>query len=121
MPTTIIEFLEARIAEDEVIGKRIVDEPHHGHRGHLQNIVGVINRNCPDCMTIVAGKRWLAECAAKRAIIELHTCQCPDPDCKDCGACSGGHHADPTPFPCDTIKAVAAIHSDHPDFDQAWA
>ena len=32
--------------------------------------------------------------AAKREIIPDHTCQCPDPDCGDCGACSGDHHAE---------------------------
>jgi hypothetical protein len=69
--------------------------------------------------------RWhpahvLADIAAKRAIVEEHTCQCPDPDCGDCGACSGYHHADPTPAPCTTLRLLVQPYAERPDFDPQW-
>lgn len=63
--------------------------------------------------------RVLREVAAKRAIIEEHTCPCSD-DCDDCGACSGSHMADPTPAPCNTLKLLALPYADHPAYNPKW-
>jgi hypothetical protein len=62
----------------------------------------------------------LAVVASKREIIAEHTCQCPDPDCGDCGACSGDHHADPTPSPCRTLRLVCVPFADHPAYRESW-
>ena len=64
--------------------------------------------------------RVLAECEAKRRIVGLHVCACPDPTCGDCGECSGLHHADPTPAPCDTLRLLALPYADHEDYDEGW-
>lgn len=64
--------------------------------------------------------RVRSECEAKRRIIDEHTCHCPDPNCRDCGACSGDHHADPTPAPCATLRFLALPYADHPDYDEGW-
>lgn len=61
----------------------------------------------------------VAEIGAMQTIIELHTCPCLDP-CGDCGACSGEHHADPTPSPCPTICALALPYADHEEYREEW-
>ena len=64
--------------------------------------------------------RVLAEVDAKRRILNEHACPCPDPDCGDCGACSGDHHADPTPAPCTTVRLLALPFTGHPDYRPEW-
>lgn len=99
---TITEFLEARFDEDE----RFTYNPA------LMPVSG------PGLSDLV--KRARADIAAKRAIVAEHTCRCPDPDCGDCGACSGYHHADPTPAPCTTIRLLLQPFAEHADFDEGW-
>jgi len=63
--------------------------------------------------------RAIAEVEAKRKIVALHTCPCPD-DCGECGACSGAHMSDPVPAPCDTLKLLALPYAGHPDHREEW-
>jgi hypothetical protein len=62
----------------------------------------------------------LRDIAAKRAIVDLHICPCPD-DCGECGACSGAHHADPTYAPCPTLRHLAAAYADRDGYRPEWA
>ena len=64
--------------------------------------------------------RVLAEVDAKRRILDEHTCRCPDPDCQDCGACSGPHHADPAPAPCTTLRLLALPYAGQPGYRDEW-
>lgn len=88
---TITEFLEARIAEDEARAKYVSE---YGDTGGL-----------------FTPTRVLAECAAKRAIIAEHAPVDP------CDA----HDAMFSTITCDTIRALAAVYADHPDYQQEWA
>lgn len=54
--------------------------------------------------------RVLAECEAKRAIIAEHSPVDP------CDA----HDADYETTACDTLRHLAAVHSDHPDYQERW-
>lgn len=61
--------------------------------------------------------RVLAECEAKRQIVDLHH--------EYLGVCThcvqvGAEH-DRESWPCPTLRALAAVHADHPDYDRAWA
>ena len=66
---TITEFLLARIAEDEAVLERRGAFPHSTHG---TDEVGAYNPRCPDCLGLPGKARVLAECKAKRTIIELH-------------------------------------------------
>lgn len=108
---TITEFLEARIAEDEdAAGEPIFrGEPADfsvrdvlvGHSGGLE----------------INASRLRAECAAKRAILEVHPLRLylaiEGWDMWECQTCEG--------YPCDTLKALASAYKDHPDYRQEWA
>lgn len=86
---TLVEFLAARIAEDEAV-------------------------------------RWQpararAEYAAKRAIVEFHVRQDWLPEGRDeCSVC-GCADCHSVAWPCETLRILAAIHADHPDYDASWA
>lgn len=102
---SITEFLEARIASEESEAETAAAEFAHGGYG---------------CF---GPARVLAECGAKRMILAMHrrtmdvygdalgdTCT----TCADSGP-------DAQSFPCATVKALAAVYKDHPDYQQEWA
>ncbi len=116
---TLVEFLQQRIAEDEEAGRRDFE----GDESPGTWLAWV-----------------LAECAAKRRIIELHRCDTlivgknPGPDwvVPFCALCVERESENdswavvPAPalpdgdWPCDTLRALASVWSDHPDFDPVW-
>jgi hypothetical protein len=102
---TITEFLEARIAEDETEANVMLGSYARGGE--------------------VSKRRWirmLAECEAKRGIIEraieIH-------DMVE-GEWGGGHEVskegwqDDNPG-TDVVRVMAAVYKDHPDYQQEWA
>lgn len=116
---TITEFLLARIAEDEAAVEQLT---HVFHSAGTQMYVKE-----SWIMSPLRKERFLAECAAKRAIVELHS-PVKDDGWKSgaahgnlwCGSC-GSIDDSPEPFPCDTLKALAAVYASHPDYRQEWS
>ena len=109
--TTLADFLLARIAEDEAVARRIA-------------AVG-------SCEPAYHPARVLAECAAKRAIVEMHALMDGgDPDSfpyesedgrtvwPGCVICDGD--STPRRLGCDTVRHLAAPYADHPDYDPTW-
>ena len=100
---TLVEFLEARIAEDE----------RKAEAGGYHNGGGVFANDNYGCL-LVQPSRVLAECAAKRAIISDH--QQVDvpffwPVCVGCER----------QMPCATLRHLAAVYKDHPDYREEWS
>ena len=91
---TLAEFLNARLDEDE---------------RHADTVGAVAWR------TGYTAARVLREVAAKRAILYIHDA---DPKCAVCH--DGGWDWEPEDWPCPTIRALAAVYSDHPDYLQEW-
>lgn len=140
----IVEFLEARIADDEQLVEQIGDV---GASGGVA--LFALFAWAPDPWPIELNRsRLQGECAAKRAVLALH---CPasvttyayGPTIRTIGTdgrpyshSSGGHFEvvdacltcsnfgreddDIERFPCDTIRAIAAIYADHPDYQHEW-
>lgn len=103
---TIVEFLLARIADDEAT---------HPVYGYLLNV----EHHETGCMELAAvercdaqcdcdgPRRWLAECQAKRAMVEEF-----GPDLDSGGA--EGH------FTQRALSHLAAVYDTHPDYNEAW-
>ena len=67
--------------------------------------------------------RVLARCAADRRIVEFHRPMYPRdsrylPNCEGCWE-EGGEDGAPT-YPCHTVRWLAAVYADHPDYDEEW-
>jgi hypothetical protein len=135
---TITEFLEARIAEDEAAAE--LGGWHNGADTFANDNYGCL---------LVQPARVLAECAAKRAIIEAHrpaveivewfddaTGTGTAPVCPSCrpkdptdwnppmgmaGVRPDGFVPSYTLAPCPTLRSLAAVYADHPGYDPAWA
>ena len=97
----ITEFLEARIADDEARAGLIAD-----------------TSSTQNHMAQWDSARVLAECAAKRTILALHsglayTDEDPRFPIEPPTCLCKGH-------PCLTLRALATIYADHPDYLKEW-
>ncbi|NWL13337.1 hypothetical protein DM793_18895 [Paenarthrobacter nitroguajacolicus] len=124
---TITEFLEARIEEDEQAAKGAALMMGGGAWGNDGTCVASgedafwvdgLHVQSPELVSehIVRHNpaRVLAECAAKRAIIE----DWEDPNCD--GVWEGYDYG--CALTTDrAARALAAVYSDHPDYQQEWA
>ena len=140
---TLTEFLLARIAEDEAAilrgwdsdGRARVatmwtgDEPgyttvasDHGDGHWVAD--GRPVEDARRVRVLFDPARVLAECEAKRRIVEFHrpSSDAPGPEwlpyCEGCWQ-EGGEDGAPL-HPCRTIRFIAAIYADHPDYRADW-
>ena len=112
---TLTGFLLARIAEDEAAQAMSLDAWHRAD----------CERNTYDAGPCDCGipARVLAECEAKRRLVDEHqeTRRDPsyeyfaDPPCITCG------QVRPRKFPCLSLRALGAVYADHPDYNPAWS
>ena len=147
----ITGFLLARIAEDEQVARSAAEceeEPH----AHWQAVIeeGAGSAVVEDCGCVVARRPWdavvpgdeaehiarwdparvLAECEAKRRIMEAHPMG-PGADgswnytevvgCLTCVSCGVDGEAIIDAGPCPTLRALAAPYAEHPDFRPEWS
>lgn len=103
---SIVEFLEARIAEDEAAARAVVatvapdpwENPTKWGNFFPADIA---------FYDVQTPARVLAECAAKGAIIGRHAV-CDDVSYGDASTCP-------------EMTTLAAVYSDHSDYDKDWA
>jgi hypothetical protein len=153
---TLAAFLEARLAEDEELARAAasaygvgdtvqsvwaVDPPEEADLDVTDYEIKAVGGwpvttaarlSCNDADHIARHDpaRVLAECAAKRRIVELHplmdgTTYRGTPCCARCTA-NGEYPADDDytdeqNWPCPTLRALASVYADHPDFREEWA
>jgi len=122
---SIVEFLAARLQEDEDTARAAARAAENGYNTEppweFDNDEVVI----ADGRGIITGPwgieheiarhverfqpaRVLCEVASKRAILELGICLACDVELQPCD------HRE------DTLRALAAVYSDHPDYDETW-
>ncbi len=150
---TIVGFLMQRIAEDEAVARAAtqgdwyweppseesfpmsdeslmstVADDEGGYTSVLvgwgYDASGIEGRNEDRAhITRYQPARALAECAAKRRIVELHY-QDVVPgkfDLAEDHACDRGWGDVAYTEDCTTLRSLAAVYSDHPDYRQDWA
>ena len=126
---TITGFLLARIAEDEAAVK--------GNRSAHTQLCGYDQGELGSPCECDWPARTLATCAAIRRIVELHpidsslrgpvtdnkfyTCAC-GPDSWPWDPETRNDVPEPVGdfWPCQTLRALAAIYADHPDYRTEW-
>lgn len=131
--TDIVEFLEARIAEDNEAAKEATND---GHRWLVdEETISLWPADDDDRMyghitfprkaharhaSIHDPIRVLREVAAKRTILVEHADD--EGQCARCLDSDGITYlgAYTAPWPCPTLRALAAVYSDHPDYRPDW-
>lgn len=119
---TLAEFLSARIAEDEAVARSIDADPYGVFRKHGGTLLRWVALGLD--RTWLNGKdRVLRECEAKRQIANAHSVVVntynAGPVCISCWTENAGADG-PGVYPCGTLRTLAAIYSNHPDYDEGW-
>lgn len=138
-------FLKARLAEDEELARTADAEPipDDGFERGTHIVYGLqstgIGLDYQGFALVWDPARVLLEIAAKRAILAIHKMvtqvwtedigPTDDPYLTEAGEHgSGCAHCHDTGLgeiapdgPCVTLKALASVWADHPDFDPAWS
>lgn len=115
---TIVEFIEARLAEDEAVVRPIVDEIYGEYDGPADE--------CQAGYVTIGAGRVLREVEAKRAILARHADGTPewyDAEMRadDQAWCRWCTYDDRTvAYPCGDVLALASVYADHADFDATW-
>lgn len=76
-------------------------------------------RLAEDSDLAAGGAIWTTRTAALQAVLDEH-----QPESGICGTCRHfdfRYDYDPVRWPCPTVRAVASIWSDHPDYRAEWA
>jgi hypothetical protein len=101
---TLAEFVAARLADDRDTADGLAEQ-YAAMGSHIEGA----DRIRLHALLHHTAMRMLREVEAGRKILALHTlagrywCSCDEPQ------------------PCTTVRQLAAIWSDHPDYDPAWA
>lgn len=107
--TTLPEFLERRLAEDEAAARKAAEF----EGGDF--VMAALPMPIFEGLKPGFPARVLADVEAKRAIVEMHSPS--DSAAEACDTCAEWKQ----PWPCDTLRALALPYVDHPEFDEAWA
>jgi hypothetical protein len=126
---SIIEFLEARIGEDEALAIAVIAK-YDPDDWENSTATGNFWPEEVAFWDSATPYRTLAECEVKRSIVAMHGPVKDEgwvswaPRRADghlwCGMC-GSVDDSPEPYPCGTLKALSALYKDHPDYQQEWA
>ena len=105
---TLTEFLAARLGEKEQYAKDLLTNPA------LRDISGMLGLSDQMLREVEAGRKILAEHAPGYPVTY------PEPSGQPtCGKChAGGWDWDPEEWPCTTVRTLAAVWCDHPDYDE---
>ncbi|WP_435173276.1 DUF6221 family protein [Actinacidiphila sp. bgisy145] len=136
MSADLTTFLRERVAEDEQIARdaatafgdtwTVVDD---AIRGSLEFTDVVAEPGSPaEYIAHYDAARALREVKAKRALMAMHRpIRAKDilgsgwtDDSLACEQETGPDDIAPTPFPCQTLQALAAVYADHSDYRDEW-
>lgn len=124
-PTTITEFLLARIAEDEAVARAALPVPDlespRWLPANLKRRFGFISGYEVDHMARHDPARILAECAAKLAIIEhADKVNALEPEFTDY-VWQGALEMNTPKLGDQILRTLASVYADHPGYQQEWA
>jgi hypothetical protein len=105
---TLAEFLLARITEDEAVARSVEPDDRHGYE-RVDDHAGYV-------ILSVDPTRVLAECEAKRRIVERFKWAAENPDLYR----NDMELMDQWGDAMDTLTDAAAAHADHPDYRDEW-
>ena len=113
---TLAEFLLARIAEDE----DWPPEDELGHDAFYRCPLAYGHQGECTCGAVAARRRALAECEAKRRIVEAYLeaealMRATPGQSVEAAIMIGGAKAFEV-----VCKVLAQVYAEHPDYDQAW-
>lgn len=102
----LTDFLLARIAEDEAVARTAAPDEYTPPNGYGYDARGAAR-------PVMSRSRVLAECEAKRALVEMHTAAAAEAIAKP----AWGPIAITTRA---VLVELASVYADHPSFREEW-
>lgn len=123
----MVEFaawLLAQIDADERVADRALDVSSDlGHQATWSYLAGDVVDEAVAHLETWSPDRVLADCEAKRRIVDLHPVV-GDNVCDTCVVGKPGYplqpHSTPERWPCGTLRALALCYSDRPGYERHW-
>lgn len=121
----LTDFLLARIAEDEAAARDALEQGS-APEPEPWLAVGWPRSEHPGPVVLVGPERFLAECEAKRRIVEAHPAgresRLLGTVCDTCAAWDEADYEGPgeVAWPCPTLRLLATVYADHPAFREDW-
>ena len=116
---TIAEFLLARIAEDEYAANLTYETAFVG------TLEPSVKGSRYDLAVRMGPERVLAECAVKRTLVEDAATYVDEFENEswrtEDGDCAGRVAGRARSWQDETLRTLAAVYADHPDYQQEWA
>ena len=119
---TLVEFLNARLDEDEAVVKEAIAALERDPDALIDDGLGWYANNADssgDSIVAVGPRRAAAEVEAKRRIVALHAPvdgNWGEVFCEECERYGDTNK----PSPCPTLRLLALPYADHPDCDPGW-
>jgi len=123
---TLIEFLNARLDEDEAVVKEAIAALERDPDALIDDGLGWYANNADssgDSIVAVGPRRAAAEVEAKRRIVKTHSVRYFGRDsavCETCHTYTTDYGDEAEDFPCITLRLLASVYADHPDYRQEW-
>ncbi|WP_159622685.1 DUF6221 family protein [Ruania rhizosphaerae] len=120
---SIVEFLAARLDQDEA---EVGPYDPNNDEGAGPNGIGWAEVGAIGEVLMASSSRVLAEVRAHRAIMEEHEPYLGDTtsgfgEVPGCWTCDVDQENGIVPSGwCPTLRALAAVYADHPDYDDSW-
>lgn len=121
MTSDLATWLMEQIAEDELAAQALLEQPAFAEFRMDHRPIQHAIREDPDPTGAVRFR--LAECDAKRRIVDLHT---PEGRYRDCPTCTERDYRayryddDEQLWWCDTLKVLALPYADRPGYREEW-
>lgn len=125
----ILEFLKARIAEDEALARAALEPSHpYGDKSLPQipaenwgrEVDGYLGGSWGEHAAQWNPLRVLAECEAKHALLIEHFSARWAMVPHGCRVCRS-YGAIPDAYPCVTVRVLAGVYAGHPDYRAEWS
>lgn len=126
--TTLTQWLLEQIAADEAQARLAIEsrgEVAYADEPEVPDMGLAAYEDAPIPTVLIGPERVLAECEAKRRIVDLHVGEVIEMEgvivLSICEVCHDSEMHTAAHWPCATIKAIASVYADHPDFREEWA
>ena len=115
MMSDLVEFLRARLDEDEAVAREAVKIRERVYQGRFESDLTFEAWDDHPAGTVIVGpERVLREVEAKRALILAELSHVDDWEANYCYTCHD------VPQRCPTLRTLAAVYADHPDYRDEW-
>lgn len=117
---TLVEFLNARLDEDETVARRAEESPG-AYRGHAAGTAPLWTVSAASAFGHELGPRGSVEATPGRMLLEVEAKRRIVVKCVDIFSVKWWEYEDAPDLACETLELLAMPYADHDDYREEWA